>query len=168
MLTNEEISASLLLERLGLTAYIAVITREFSSAEDIFKEVCVEAVGRAERFGSITDLRQWTRLSGRNRALERVRTRDGVYSGFNMETLAALEGEWAQPPEETSAEALEALARCLGEMPANNMEMVQLHYFEGCSGAEVARRMGRDGIYQGLARIHRGLGQCVRQKLAEA
>lgn len=47
---RKTIAATLLAERLPLTAFIASVTRDFHLAEDVFQEVCVKAVARAETF----------------------------------------------------------------------------------------------------------------------
>ena len=56
----------------------------------------------------------------------------------------------------------------MGRLTPNNREIVRLRYFEGRAGAQVAEAMGRklETVYQALARIHRTLADCVRQRLA--
>lgn len=65
MLAPEHITATLLAERLPLTAFFACVTRDFHLAEDVFQEVCVKAEGRAETFESTApESRASDRLSG--------------------------------------------------------------------------------------------------------
>lgn len=165
MLSGENIAAVLLGERLALTAFIASVTRDFHLAEDIFQEVCVKAVGQSGKFESAQHVMNWSRVAGRNRAIDVLRARDGRYVGFSEEMLDALANEW--PNQSHSEVSHDALTHCLGQLTPNNREILRLRYFERRSGAEVATTLGRklETIYQALARIHKSLGECVRKRL---
>lgn len=168
MLPPEDITAALLRERLALTAFIATVTRDFHLAEDIFQDVCVKAVGRTEPFESTQHLLNWARLAGRHRGIDVLRMRDGKVIGLSEEMLAALDPVWPEGEAAQGSPALEALRLCLERLTPHNREIVRLRYFEGRGGSQVAEAMGRklDTIYQSLARIHKSLGDCVRQRLA--
>ena len=170
MLPPEEITATLLRERLALTAYIATVTRDFHLAEDIFQEVCVKAVGKSADYESPAHLMNWARVAGRHRAIDILRTRDGKVIGLTEEMLAALEPVWPEGDSAQGSPALEALRKCVERLTPNNREIVRLRYFEGRAGADVAEAMGRklETVYQALARIHKSLAECVRQRLATA
>lgn len=167
MLAPEDIAATLLAERLPLTAFIASVTRDFHLAEDVFQEVCVKAVARAAEFEATAHVLHWARLAGKNRAIDVLRARDGKYVGLGDETLAMLSEEW---PEKSRADAQqEALAHCIETITANNRELLRLRYFERRACDEVASIMGRklETIYQALARLHKTLGDCVRARLQQ-
>lgn len=168
MLPPGDITATLLRERLALTAYIATVARDFHLAEDIFQDVCVKAVSRTEPFESPAHLMNWARVSGRHRAIDVLRTRDGKVVGLSEEMLAALEPVWPEGEAAQGSATLEALRKCLDRLTPNNREIVRLRYFEGRGGAEVAQALGRklETVYQALARIHKTLGDCVKQRLA--
>lgn len=167
MLTPEDITGTLLRERLALTAYISTVTRDFHLAEDIFQDVCVKAVGRASDFDSPAHVMNWARVAGRHRAIDVLRTRDGKVVGLSEEMLAALEPVWPEGDAAQSTPALEALRKCIDRLTPNNQEIVRLRYFEGRAGAQVADAMGRklETVYQALARIHKNLADCVRLRL---
>jgi RNA polymerase sigma-70 factor, ECF subfamily len=166
-MTAEEITACLLRERLALVGFISSVTRDFHTAEDIFQDVCVKAVARAGEYESPLHLMNWARLMGRRRGIDVLRARDGKIVGLSEEMLAALEPVWPQG-DDAGSPALEALRKCLERLTPNNQEIVRLRYFEGRAGAAVAEAMGRklDTVYQALARIHKTLGECVKQRLA--
>jgi RNA polymerase sigma-70 factor (ECF subfamily) len=164
MLFAEDIAATLLAERLPLTAFIASVTRDFHLAEDVFQEVCVKAVARAETFKSPAHVMNWARLAGKNRAIDILRARDGRYIGLTDEMLAILANEW---PEKSRVDAMqEALGNCIEQVTPNNRELLRLRYFERRDCADVAAIMGRkiDTIYQALARLHKTLGDCIRMQ----
>lgn len=168
MLTPESLTASLLAERLPLTAFFASITRDFHLAEDVFQEVCVKAVGRAASFQTTAHLINWARLTGKNRSIDILRARDGRYIGLSDHLLAQLAAEW---PDQTHTHPLqEALEHCLTQITRNNRELLRLRYFEGRNCTAVAAIMGRkiETIYQALARLHKTLGTCIRTRLETA
>jgi RNA polymerase sigma-70 factor (ECF subfamily) len=165
MLAPDSIAATLLAERMPLTAFIASVTRDFHLAEDIFQEVCVKAVARAGEFESTAHVLNWARLAGKNRAIDVLRARDGKYVGLSDEMLALLADEW--PDKSHADEQQEALAHCIESVTANNRELLRLRYFEHRNCAEVAAILGRkiETVYQALARLHKTLGDCIRGRL---
>lgn len=168
MLPPEDIAATLLAERLPLTAFIASVTRDFHLAEDVFQEVCVKAVARAKTFETAAHLMNWARLTGKNRAIDILRARDGRYLGLSDEMLALLADEW---PDQSKAEAMQdALGNCIQQVTPNNRELLRLRYFERRNCNDVAEIMGRkiETIYQALARLHKTLGECIRARMENA
>lgn len=170
MLSNEEITAMLLSERLAVTAFITTITRNYHLAEDVFQDVCVKAIGREGEFESQTHLLNWVHTVGRHRAIDLLRARDGKYQGISSEVLDALAAIWPSEEVSQARSKREALQECLEELTPNNREILRLRYFEGRSGSDVARELGRklETVYQALARIHKLLGECVRQRVLTA
>jgi len=168
MLSPEETTALLLSERLALTAYLATVTRDYQMAEDVYQDVCVKAIVRHEPFESQAHLRNWARASGRNRAVDILRVRDGRYEGLSEDLLSALADAWPCVPADGWGRRREALARCMAELTPNGREILKLRYFEGRSGRDVAELLGRkvETVYQALARIHKALGECIRLRLA--
>jgi RNA polymerase sigma-70 factor (ECF subfamily) len=168
MLPPEQITATLLRERLALTAYIATVTRDFHLAEDIFQDVCVKAVGKGADFASGQHVINWARVAGRNRAINALRARDGKVVGLSEEMLAALEPVWPEGEAAQGSARIEALNHCLSRLTPNNREIVRLRYFEARPCQQVADALGRklETIYQALARIHRTLADCVLHRLS--
>ena len=167
MLPPESIAATLLAERLPLTAYFASVTRDFHLAEDVFQEISVKAVGRAAEFESPAHVLNWSRVAGRNRSIDLLRARGGRYVGLSEAMLATLAAEW---PDQAEASPMhEALRFCLGSITPNNRELLRLRYFEQRNCTEVATIMGKkiESVYQALTRIHRALGECVKHRMAQ-
>ena len=166
MLPAERIAAILLAERLPLTAFISGVTRDFHLAEDVFQEICVKAIARANEFESPEHVIHWARLSGKNRAIDILRTRDGRYEGLSDELLSKLAADW---PDRASGPLQESLTRCIDRLTPNNRELLRLRYFETRSCVDVAEILGRkvESVYQALARIHKTLGDCVRSHLGQ-
>ena len=167
MLTLEEISASLLRERVSLIAFYAVITRSFHSAEDVYQDVFVKLLaGKSPEFQAVENLLSWARTAGRHRAIDLVRARDGRYDGLNPDVLSLLAKSWPNSGDH-DGEFHEALVECLDALSNKRREIVRMRYYEGLNGIEVARTMGMslETLYQSLTRIHRQLRECVSLRL---
>jgi len=167
MLNREEITTMLLAERLSLTAFLATIVRSYHLAEDIFQELCVKCIVREEVFESKEHLLNWARLAGKNRAIDLLRSRKGVYVGLDEKVLETLSASWSNSGEWSRKERLDALQCCLGKLSSSKREILHLRYFEGRSGTDVAEQLGRklETVYQTLARIHKSLRECVKTRL---
>lgn len=170
MISREQATAILLEERLSLTSFVLTIVRSFHLAEDIFQDVCVKAMLHEGEFASRSQLMKWARVTCRNRAIDVIRSRDGRYRGLSEDVIDSLIDSWDEEGDEESVETRDALAHCLGELTANNRRILQLRYFEGRSGIEVAEQLGRKPatVYQALARIHSVLERCIQVRLALA
>jgi len=167
MLSSDEMTTFLLKERLSITSFLATVTNNYHLAEDVFQEVCLKAFKREEEFESKAHLLNWAHRVGRNRAIDLLRARDGKYQGLSEEVLEALSSVWQVSGTSTIREMQESLRGCLEKLTPNNRTILQLRYFEGRSGEEVAERLNRKlpTVYQALARVHKTLGDCVRQQL---
>ena len=165
MLSPESAAAILLAGRMPLTAFFASVTRDFHLAEDVFQEVCVKTVARADSFETMAHLMNWARLAGKNRAIDILRARDGRYVGLSDEMLALLADDW---PDQTKTDAMQqALDHCITQITPNSRELLRLRYFERRNCTDVAAIMGRkiETVYQALARLHKTLGECIRTRL---
>ncbi len=168
MLTRTQTIEHLLHQRLALTAYITCVTRNYHLAEDVYQEICVRALGRDEAFETTEHVTRWFRVCARNRAIDVIRTREGRYVGLGVEVLSALECEWdGVRVDHGSEDRGAALAKCLQSLTPRSREIVKMRYFENRSCSDVAAFMGSKiaSAYQAIARIHKALGQCIRQQI---
>lgn len=164
---SKRVTEHLLKERRSLTAYVYSITRNYHLAEDVYQEICVKAIGHAQGFKSKAHLLNWFKVCSRNRAIDIIRTREGRYVGLSEQACEVLEQQWDAEPSAATEEQLSALAKCLEKLTPRSQEIVRLRYFEGKAAREIAEFMGRkiESAYQAIARIHKSLGDCVRQHL---
>ncbi|HWL08385.1 MAG TPA: sigma-70 family RNA polymerase sigma factor [Planctomicrobium sp.] len=167
MLSREETTTILLSERVSLISFLSSIVRSYHMAEDIFQELCVKCIMREEAFETQEHLLNWSRVTGKNRAIDLLRSRDGKYEGLSHETLEALASEWSDQIDWGQKDRLDSLEHCLKKLSSSKQEILRLRYFEGRTGSDVAEQLGSklETIYQSLARIHKALGECVRMRL---
>lgn len=168
MLSREEATAILLEERLLLTAYLNVVARNHHLAEDTFQDICVQSLVRKDSFESRDHLLNWARLSGRNRILNVLRSRETRCDVLDEATMELLAASWPSRQSDESSRCRDLLSQCLKELTPNNRELIRLRYFEGRTGSEVARLLGRKlaTVYQAMARIHKTLADCLQVRLA--
>jgi RNA polymerase sigma-70 factor (ECF subfamily) len=97
------------------------------------------------------------------RDVERERSLEAALDESSARLEAWLAAEQSSPSERVDRnEQLLRLAAALAELPEEQREAVVLHYFQGCSLAEIGRYLGRSTsaisglVYRGLKRL-RGL-----------
>jgi RNA polymerase sigma-70 factor, ECF subfamily len=167
VLSKEDIAATLFQERLSITAFLATVTRNYHLAEDIYQDVCVKAISQENPFETKSHLLNWVRLAGRHRAIDILKSRDGHYEGLSESVLDSLSAIWNERDQLNTVDRQAYLERCIESLTENNRQILRLRYFEGRSGAEVAKLLGRklETVYQSLARIHKTLGECIQARL---
>ena len=163
----EKVTEILLREQLGLTAYVFTVTRNYHLAEDVFQEICVKAIGRADEFENESHVLNWYRRSARNRAVDIIRQRDGRYLGLTEEALAKLEESWTDSTESRRSDVLTALTNCIEKLTPNNREIIRLRYFENQPSRSISEILGRkvETVYQAISRIHKALGSCIQKRM---
>jgi RNA polymerase sigma-70 factor (ECF subfamily) len=82
--------------------------------------------------------------------------------------LDQMEEIWAEHDPSPTADLVEALRHCLERLSPNARELVKLRYQDGISGSRLAEVVNRqlNTVYVALSRIHRSLGDCIRQHRA--
>jgi len=111
----------------------------------------------------------WLREIARLRFLMYCRRRRSSPVAVSSEWLERAEATWSAEflRDRDGFDYLEALQRCLEDLPGKERELVDLRYREGKSRAEMAERfqMSEDGMKSLLRRVRGALEACVRGKL---
>ncbi len=151
-----------------LFSYLVTLLGSPSHAEEVFQEVCVVLWREYETFQFGTDFVKWAAVIAHNqvRKFRRQHKRTAYQlSDEACERIAAVAIERANLFENRR----EALAHCLGKLPPEDRQLVQLCYDEGTSSIKsTAKRMGRpvNTVYKALNRIRRVLHDCIDRTLA--
>jgi RNA polymerase sigma-70 factor (ECF subfamily) len=157
-------------DRLRLIAYIRVLTGDADLTEDIFQEVSVVVLQKAEEFAAGADLQAWCRGIARNVVLRereksrRIRTFEGDRI---VELVDAAFAERAQGDPLESRHSL--LRSCLRMLAAPSRELLQLRYDSGLSLREVAQKLRRTepAVQVALSRVRKWLHECVERRASE-
>jgi RNA polymerase sigma-70 factor (ECF subfamily) len=164
---QESLVILLLRERVKLLAYIRAIVRDSHLAEDVFQEVAVLAVRKRDEIRDRRHFLAWMRLAARHRALKLVR-RQHQYLFLDEELLEHMDEQWAEQDRSSDSDLVEALRHCVEQLTPHARHLVKLRYGDGISGMRLAEVVDRNlnTVYVALSRIHRSLGDCIRQRLA--
>jgi RNA polymerase sigma-70 factor (ECF subfamily) len=134
-------------------------------ADDVFQDVTVLAMERAADIGDEQHLMLWARRAARLKILEALRLRARRTVALDDNVLDLLEEEWDGDAAD-SGEEIDHLRACMEKLSPHARTILGLRYGEEVSGARVAEVMQVkvQSVYVALARIHRALGDCIRQR----
>jgi RNA polymerase sigma-70 factor (ECF subfamily) len=166
--TSEQILRLTLRERIRLVAYISTIVHDRHLAEDLFQDLSVEALGKADTINDEEHLQKWLRTGARFRAIDALRKKSRSPIAFSPDLISKLDEAWEQAEDAVPSETLETLRNCLGEMTPRARRLVDLHYREGLSGKELAERMRQttNAMYVALSRVHKALRDCMNYRMS--
>jgi RNA polymerase sigma-70 factor (ECF subfamily) len=164
---QETLVILLLRERVKFLAYIRAIVRDDHLAEDILQEAAVLAVRKRDEIRDGKHFSAWMRLTARHLALKVLRQRKHQLL-LDEALLDQFDDQWAEYDESSNADLVEALRHCIERLSPHARNLVKLRYSEGVSGQRLADVVDRslNTVYVTLSRIHRSLGDCIRQRLA--
>ena len=154
-------------DRLRLIAYIRSLVGDPDRTEDIFQEVSVVVLQKAEQFVEGRDLQSWCRGIARNVIL-REREKSRRLRSFEGDRLVELVD--AAFTENAGRELLEnrrsLLRQCLQMLARPSQELLQLRYHASLSLREVAQKLGRSeaAIQVALSRVRKWLTECVERR----
>lgn len=157
-------------DRLRLIAYIRALVGDADLTEDIFQEVSVVVLQKAEEFEAGRDLQSWCRGIARNVVL-REREKSRRLRTFEGDRIVELVD--AAFSEQAGADALETrhslLRACLRMLAGPSRELLQLRYDSGLSLRDVAQRLKRteSAVQVALSRVRKWLQDCVERRAQE-
>ena len=137
-------------------------------AEDILQQTLVEFLAKADRWDLEGDVRPLLATMTRNVALRHWRERTRQLPE-EMRRLAdhvrMLAEERAEPPRYD--EEIDALRNCLEKLPAKSRSLIDLYYYDGIPGAEIASRLDMrvDTLHRAICRLREKLRGCIGRAL---
>ncbi|MEM9110049.1 MAG: sigma-70 family RNA polymerase sigma factor [Planctomycetota bacterium] len=163
----EDLVRFALRERPRLIAYATVILADEHAAEDVFQDVLIIAMQKADEIASPEHLKGWLRLAARNRSLDVRRTRRNHASVLDPSVLDVLENSWSKLDESDTSARVEALRKCIDQLPPKARKVLELRYVQGLTGQQLADRLGRklSTAYVAVSRVHRTLHECIQNRL---
>jgi RNA polymerase sigma-70 factor (ECF subfamily) len=160
----------LIADRARLLGYVWAIVHDPHLADDVFQDVTVLAIERAAEIADEAHLKRWARKAARFKAFEGLRKRSPHLVPLDEDVMELLEAEWDVRDSTATAEQAEHLRACMDRLSPHARTVLKLRYAEGLSGARVAEalQIKVQSVYVALARVHRLLGDCIRQRRIEA
>lgn len=164
----EQIARILVRDRDRLIAPIWAVVRDFDLAEDLYQDICADAVEKRDTIDDEPHLINWVRRAGRFRAIDALRRRDSNPLVFDNDVLALIDDEWESPDTDDARRTGQALRHCMDKLTPNAKQLIHLRYAENIKGNALAKRVGKkpNAVFVALSRIHKTLGQCIEAQLA--
>ncbi|MBX2853014.1 MAG: sigma-70 family RNA polymerase sigma factor [Phycisphaeraceae bacterium] len=166
-ISPDELVQVLIEERVKLMAYIRSIVPDYHIAEDVFQEISILAVRKADEINDQSHLMAWLRLSARHRSINASKKNNRRGLPLDEELATKLDDAWSAYDEKHLSEEGEALERCIGQLTANAKRLVHLRYSEGMTGEQLAKQLNRPttSTYVMLSRVHATLRKCIQDRL---
>lgn len=167
-MNQQQIVHNLLQQRVQLTGYIWAIVRDAHRADDVFQELCLKAMAKADEINDPPHLLAWSRTVARGLALDLIRKSDRRRLVLDERVLDMLEAEWDEHAQPISAEMSEALEHCVSQLSERVQQMIHAQYTEGLATSQVAQKVGMSvaAVYKALARSHQFLNECMKRRMA--
>jgi RNA polymerase sigma-70 factor len=164
---QERAVALLLSHRAMLLGYIASIVRDPDLTEDVFQNVAIVVLDKADAVADEREFPPWARRVARLEALAALRKLKRVPGLLDHSVLELLEDHWAAA-DGAPAPTRKALRDCVEALSPYARQLIHLRYVDDLSAQDVAERLNRspNTIYVALSRTYRHLADCVERRLA--
>jgi RNA polymerase sigma-70 factor (ECF subfamily) len=170
MRTGDEAALSTLYDRYSamLFGMLMRILRDPQVAEEVLQDLFLQLWRNAAQFDAARgSLPAWLMVSGRNRAISRLRGRR------DREVMEEQEGDYANTfvsgqnieDEAVRAQLARNVSVALGKLPVEQRQAVELAYFEGMTQSEIATQTGiplgtvKTRVRTGMQSLRQTLGQ---------
>jgi len=168
-IAHSQLVAALVADRARLLAYILSILSDEHAAEDVYQEVCTLALEKRDTIENPEHLAAWLRLTARHRALKAAKRHQRAPVVLDEKTLDLLDPHWQSLGDLDPSRTADALRSCIKHLTPHARQLVQLRYGQGMASSSIAEHLHRplNTIYVAMTRIHKQLGECIRQRLAQ-
>jgi RNA polymerase sigma-70 factor, ECF subfamily len=155
--------------RASLLGYINSIVRDWDLADDVLQEVSILALNKCDFIRDEAHFGGWARRTARLESLNLLRKRERGPQLLGDAVLDLLDAAWDAAEAAVPSDSLAALRTCMEKLTPDSQRILQLRYADGIKGAELARLLDQPAntVYVRLSRIHRQLGKCITQEIAE-
>jgi RNA polymerase sigma-70 factor (ECF subfamily) len=161
-----EITRLLIHRRHYILAYLYSLLHDHHAVEDVFQDVSLIAIQKAEEYRPGSNFIAWVFAISRNKVREHLRKRMGapIEDLLLRQMEEAFAGAVVNPDLERRKRALR---QCVASLQQEARRVLELRYQEGLSPADIAAqiRQTRTAVNSVLQRIREKLRACVEQRL---
>ncbi len=169
--SREELIRQFQGDRFRLIAYIRSLVGDPELTEDVFQQVSVVVLQKADEFIPGRDLQAWCRGIARN-VIQRERKKARRLRVFDGDRILDLvDRAFEESAGKEMAEAQRSVMReCMQLLAAHARELVSLRYSTGLSLREIAGKLEKSepAVQVALSRVRKWLTDCVERRGAEA
>ena len=154
-------------DRLRLIAYIRSLLGDTDLTEDIFQEVSVVVLQKAEEFVEGSDLQAWCRGIARNLVLREREKSKRLRALSDLKIVELVDVAFQENAGRDLMDSRRSLLKkCMERLAAPSKDLLQLRYSAGLSLREVAHKLGRTeaAVQVGLSRLRKWLSECVERR----
>ncbi|HLY12420.1 MAG TPA: sigma-70 family RNA polymerase sigma factor [Planctomycetota bacterium] len=154
-------------DRLRLIAYIRSLVGDGDLSEDIFQEVSVVVLQKADEFVQGSDLRAWCRGIARNLVLREREKSQRLRPFSDLQIVELVDVAFLENEGRDLMDARRSLLkRCMDRLAAPSKDLLRLRYSVGLSLREVGLKLGRTeaAVQVGLSRLRKWLSDCVDRR----
>ena len=165
---RHEILRTLMPERTKQLALAWSILRQSDLSEDVYQDMFTKVFENEDLFEGPQHLLDWSWKVLRNRCYELIRQRKYQVTLLDESILNFVDAELECRDTSDMTLRADALRNCLDALSEKSRQTIQLRFFEGMRGKQVAEKLGRkpEAVYKNLQRIYVTLAQCIQQKMA--
>ena len=163
----EQIVEALNRHRTSLVGYAWAIAGDAQLADDIYQDVSLAAIKKADQIVDTDHLLPWLRKAVRLRGLELRRQRSGHSYLLSPDVLDLFENTQTELTSATESDRMTCLRHCMDAMPKPGRELLNLRYVHEMKPKAIAEKTGKSdqAIYKALKRLHTLLASCIKQRL---
>jgi len=163
----ESIVETLHQNRASLVGYAWIVVGDAQLADDVYQDVSIAAIQKADQINGPDHLLPWLRQAIRLRGLELRRKRGQQNVLLSPEVLDLFEAVETDHLRANESDRMASLRLCIESLPKHTREILALRYTEDLKPAEIAHKIGKSdqAVYKSIKRIHLLLMDCVRQRL---
>lgn len=168
-LDEDTLARLLAREHNKLAAYAWSLVHDDHLVDDILQEMSIVAIRKRQEINDEQHLLAWLRITCRRTALDLLRRRNSRPHPLGEAALDLLDLEWSKRETTHTADVMEALRFCLDQLKPYARQLMELRHRDGMSSAGIAQLLGRNlaSVHVAVSRVHRALGNCIRQRLAK-
>lgn len=166
-LQTDVIVRVLMQKRAELIGYAWLVVGDPDLAEDVFQEVSVAVIRKADEINDADHLTGWLYQAIRLQGLKARRDQSRRHQLLSDDVLQTLAHTRADHATESATQV--ALRECVNRLQGVTRNILELRYGQNLKPAAIAQTTGKNiqTIYKTITRAHAALRDCVKDRLAK-
>jgi len=152
---------------LEIRAFIGSIVRGSHDCDDVFQDVALTLWKEFPRYDRSRSFAAWARGVAAMKLMQRWDKTKRLPIVLSPEAIQAVSSAFDRS-EELASGKVEALERCLDQLPEKSRQLLSLRYERSLKIEQIAHEMQAtlDAVYQSLSRLRARLLDCVNRRLS--
>ena len=154
-------------QRAELIGYAWLVVGDPDVAEDVFQEVSVAVIRKADEINDTDHLKGWLYNAIRLQGLKARRDQSRRHQLLSPDVLEVLAEQKSDPYKDSAKQV--ALRECVNRLQGVTRNILEMRYGQNLKPAAIAQSTGKNiqTIYKTITRAHSALRDCVNQRMAK-